>query len=405
MVCSTTGGVLIFDKTTRTFNTITNTEGLIGNNIKSIAIDRFENKWVLCYNEGITILAEDGERHRNITDFENLPSLLVSAIASTDSIIIVSTGDGAWIYELKDNPIDEDSSGTECNVYPSNTISGIITKSDSIFFGTDEGVGVVEQDEIFSDISNWNTYENIPGGSVLSLIFFRDTLWAGTDSGTARRIDSLWYDEGLNNPIYDFAVYKDTLYCATDDGVYLWNGENWDRKFNYKTRALVTVSSKKYAVCSEEHEANSKKLPTAYCLLPTDELWIGVWGEGIVKYPSETMYIPDGPACNSFSSTAIDVDGSIWGTHSYAGTREQFEISHLYEENGEYKWEIYNKNNIWGLDGAGSRLVVIDEKGNKYFGQWDWTGKIGLLKLSPDGVLDTIDLPESKVVCGMCIDY
>lgn len=377
--------MLIFDKTTKTFNTITNTEGLIGNNIKSIAIDRFNNRWVLCYNEGITILSEDGERHRNITDFENLPSLLVSAIASTDSIIIVGTGDGAWIYELKqDNPIDEYRSGEKVTVYPSNTISEIITKSDSIFFGTDEGIGVVKKDELFSDISNWNTYENIPGGSVLSLIFFRDTLWAGTDTGTARRVGDNWYHIGIDNPVQDFAVYKDTLYCATDDGVYLWNGENWDKKFNYKARALASDTGiGRYDAC----------------------LWIGVWGEGIVKCPSETMYIPDGPTTNSFSSIAIDIDGSIWGTHYHCRSYpEKFEISHLYLEDGEYKWEIYNKNNEWNLTGGGPRWVIVDKNGNKYFGMWDYDGNIGLMKLSPDGVLDTIDLPESKVVCGMCFD-
>ncbi|TET19246.1 MAG: hypothetical protein E3J78_05535 [Candidatus Cloacimonadota bacterium] len=135
----------------------------------------------------------------------------------------------------------------------------------------------------------------------------------------------------------------------------------------------------------------------------TGKTWIGIDGDGIASL-DDTLWmrlrIP-GPSSSNFSDITIDKDGEIWGVHygGFVQERRGKTISHFRNNS----WEILNDTNELGIESA-IRWVDVDQKNNKWFGIWGIDIDIDILKLSEDGIWDSLALPVGNVVGSQYVD-
>jgi len=382
---ATNGGVLVFNKKDTLFTKITNVEGLLSNNVKRLAIDYFGNIWCLCIGGGITLIRNDGNRwkHRNFTSWHGIQNYDFLSILIDSNVVWIGTENKILNYDTKGgNPFEAmEVNFVSLDILPSNKANVIKVIGNSLWFGTDKGIGVIDKRADFSDSSKWVVYDKesgLPSNNIQTIEFWSDMVWVGTDAGIARLKESNWEKvvEGL--PTYricDFASNDTALWVGTYYGIAKWNAVKWlwvDGNLTYRVTSILIDSL----------------------------LWLGTWGNGIAKYDGATFhfYVPNEPASNRFSGMALGLDGSLWCTH-YRGTKS---ISRYCPDDG--RWQIYNKENEWGIGGGGPVAVVTDMSGNTYIGAWDYDDKVGLIKITPEDSVDTLEIPAPKVVSALHID-
>ena len=353
LLIGTTGGALIFNKKDTSFTHITNIDGLLSNKVSQVKIDQYGNIWFLCVDGGITLMSQDRSRIRKFTCMDNLPSYNFSSIFIDGDTVWVGTNDEweVWLYNMKGNPFEE-GKVTLLDIEPTNEINKIEIIGDSIWFGTNRGISVVQKGD--TSFTVYNVNDGLPNDTVFAIIHWGTHYWAGTKSGVARFTSTEWETISSDFHVYDFCSNDTSLWVATSEGMFKWDGAGWINILSLDSRTVLFDSL----------------------------LWIGTFGDGIVRYDGTLhQYIPPGPTSNYFASLTIDLDGNLWCVHKPVHC---LEVSKLYYNGTKWKWEIYNKNNEWGTAGGGPCKVVIDRKNNKWIGMWDWTNTLGVIKILPN---------------------
>ncbi|MCK4352003.1 T9SS type A sorting domain-containing protein [candidate division WOR-3 bacterium] len=385
---ATTGGALIFNKKSASFTHITNIDGLLSNNVKRVEMDIDGNLWFLCRDGGITLMSQDMIRIREFTSItDKLPSYEFSSIFIDGNIIWVGTDDRekVWVYDTQGNPFGEGKATLE-KIEPTNEVNTIVGIGDSIWFGTNSGIGILKKGD-----TSWTIYnitDGLPSDTVLAIKSWGGWVWAGTKKGIARLTQSGWEivdssfkvinEDTIWMRAYDFCSTDTSFWAACNFGVQKWEDGTWRKIYGFNSRSAMFNSF----------------------------LWIGSWGRGIVKYDgvSPNEYIPEGPASNFFSDVAVDQKGNLWCTH-YNGIHK---VSKLYHDECSWRWKIYNSHNEWGISGSGPRYAVVDRKNNKWITIWDASSTLGVVKILPDESIIKFKLEGgnlANVIGGVCLDY
>ncbi len=191
IVSATSGGILLFHKTTGQFEMLNNIDGLITTDVSTIAIDKNGNLWLGGASPIGVVQIYDLKRHESISVFD-FDLSEISAITVSDSVAFVAYlqnqdwgilefiwKDDAYSYRQIFNPSVEQLS----------TISGVAIRGDSLFAATDLGIFVGNyRDHILNYPQNWSLLPGLTdvvrmqqGGNEL-LILAGGDIWSYNDS-------------------------------------------------------------------------------------------------------------------------------------------------------------------------------------------------------------------------------
>ncbi|MCK5332150.1 MAG: hypothetical protein KAK01_12115, partial [Candidatus Marinimicrobia bacterium] len=156
IVAATGGGLLIFDRNTKTFSTLTNIDGLVTTDLQTVAIDPYGNLWLGGGEPDGLFQVYDLRKKQSLNDFADFGFFEVTGFATSDSIVY-----------------------------------GI--------FRENQDIGLIEfiyQDGrfIYRDVyRNWP----IALGNIVSVVIFEDYVWVGTDYGL---LQGNWQRDNLKDP-------------------------------------------------------------------------------------------------------------------------------------------------------------------------------------------------------------
>lgn len=373
------------------FVTLNKSDGLLDNKVNGL-VGNQEDVFIF-FNSGVTILARDTSRIRNISSsFSDIEGSPQTGLLKGDTLFM-GTSQRLYLWNTGGDPYNA-SWSVEVFTFKDFSINVILLVKDTLYVGTTGGLCMVPGISL-SDTASWlwnDAADGLPNDTVTTIASKNDTLWVGTRDGVACGWMNNWElkNIGLNpssRKINDL-LFQDNIWAATEDRPYFWD----DSLARWVSVGSGLDIRRVKAICS--------------CTLSSDTtLWIGIDGDGIASLEDTLWNIVrlPGPSSSNFSDIAIDNNGDIWGVH-YGGfipeTRSKT-ISHFCKQSEQ--WEVLNDTNALGLIGS-IRWVDVEKDDDKWFGMWSIESDIDIIKLSHDTEWDSFPLPVDGVVGSQFID-
>lgn len=322
-------GIIIFNKKTRKYSLINETNGLIDNTVLSLTKST-KNQILVGTNNGINEIDITSLKVSipNFIKGENIP-FATAILFENEKIWIGTNGNGlVYIQKIKDNFKRQVFIQNDFNSYSisSNIINSISTdNSGIIWIGTQDGISYFDPIKQFFEHYNYQ-YGNpnsLLDRNVWSVYEDDSIIWVGTREGlTSVNPKTLKYRQypyngfDANNSIY--AIKKDKynrLWAGTQDGLFIFNPLNksytkveyrelntkqQDNRVNYiffdkednlwaackEGIARITLDSLKFQFYNNS-DTGRYKLPNYECktvlIDKNNVLWIGLIGGGICK--------------------------------------------------------------------------------------------------------------------------
>ncbi len=378
-------------------------------NIQYLTHDRHHNLWIATFGNGAYKMSysEKERKYNQIIHYNQnngLGSQYVKQIFEDKegNIWFATYGSGLAglimkAYEFFDH---ED--------YPLNNNALSIEKNDSIYWvGGEKGLlKIIPQPDGEFNYLLFDKKNGLPEDRVISLyIDKKNTLWAGTEQyGLYKKEQSQKYftqyfisDNSLANKVTDITGDDSTLYCATHNGVYVFNTKNNERKHyntlnglphnkindickkDNNTIYIATKSNGIYTLAGYEAFALESNVQLEFTCLTIDQngvLWAGTYGDGVFKFTSDSLvnYSKNrGLKSNYCYSIGQDAKGTIWVGHRLGLSRIYFnqKIEHYGPKKG-FKGDcnpnaIVSENPLF-LIGTNQGMISINsdkEKPNK----------------------------------------
>ncbi len=357
--CATTGGLYSVNlSNSEILRKYTNINGLLFNELTSIAVDNQKRLWIGASDGSICIYDFYNEKWKYIYDIKNSNenNKSINGFSLYNNYIFVATGYG--IHKIS----TIDLSFVEAPYYQFGTFSSktkvnkLITQNNQIFAVT--GSGIAYANLINTNLNNpssWSTY-NIAPMNVNSISI-----------------------EGAGNKVF----------AGSEAGFVYFDGTDWNLYPNsqinsQKTNAIKAIGNTLYFVSNSNviFSADINSLPVIsqylisgnYLSLASDSqnLIAGTFESGIyVKKTSGYDYVyPNCPYRNIFDNVNYDDAGNIWaaagtydgGFYKYDGTTWTSYITALYPQIGRYNWfkkVVPSGSIIWAV-GYGPGLTRID---------------------------------------------
>ncbi len=172
LVSATSGGLLLYDRATLTFETVTNIDGLAETDLATITQDRHGHLWLGGAAPNGVVQIYDLEKRQSVKTF-NFDLWEVSALAVSDSVVAAAySKDGQWgILEF----ILRDGEFSYRQIYrPSEenleSISGVAISGGTLFSATDRGLFTGDYKGLILNYpENWTTVSELDGKSVSRL--------------------------------------------------------------------------------------------------------------------------------------------------------------------------------------------------------------------------------------------
>jgi len=297
---ATIGGMFLWDGASGEFESYTNAEGLLDNDLTAIAIDRDGDIW-----SG----AESGVIH------------------------VLHPG-GAWSYVL------DISTSAQAN----KRINRLVMHGDTLLVCTGFGLSLFDPvDFLFGDTyTKFGSLTNVRV-SVADAVVFRDSLWALVSDGqTTHRVAvasladpnrlpaEAWTLRSVGPsgvPLTALEVFDGRLFAGTTAGVYELTGGQWNPVAGLEATNVVAIdgTGPRMLVCSAgsvlSMDAQGSFLQ--FPLLPTDAQSVGpddagnpVIGsadDGLLTLDGDwSGHFPNSPGSNQFVSVIVDDDGDVW---------------------------------------------------------------------------------------------
>ncbi|MGI9549956.1 MAG: Two component regulator three Y domain-containing protein [Aurantibacter sp.] len=344
---------------------------------------------IAVYNERIIVASDDG-RLFWLSDGKLVPSVnselllnkTIIDMVETDKGLLVGTKlNGCYILKEKELSAWEEEINTELKLQQLNKI--LLLASGKLAFGTiKNGIYLYDSDTDVSEKLNRET--GLQNNTVLSLLQFKDQLWAGLDNGIDRiqlnnPITYYTDNSGVLGTVYDLAIHQNTLYLGSNTGIYYFKenelqfvngtqGHVWDLEVlegnllgghNTGTFLLEEGSIKDifnfsggYQFAKVPDEQRTYLQGTYNGLVKFQKLNSGDWTasrlRGEVEFPVEQL--------------CFENKNTIWAAHSYKGFYrvevdegfdEVLEIKEYHTDTipGNFNIELFNiKNQIVFFD-------------------------------------------------------
>lgn len=323
LYCASNGGMFVVELSTgKILNKYENLNGLISNDLTSLAIDNNNRLWIGASDGSISILNLQNLSWKYIFDIKNSTETnkIINYLYLSGSYMFVATGYG--IQKISTSNFNfVDAPYYKLGNFPNNTIVYAITTNNNILYAATKS-GVAYANFSTSNLNNPSSWTNY-SGSV------------------------------MNAEVRTIETYDNKIFAGSLTGYSYYNGINWllypnASVSNQNTIFIKTIGSNIYFISGNSvYYSNSSDLsslqlfqsPDNYSTLSFDKNLnpvLGLTGNGVVLNSSgyDNFQFPNGPYTNSFNQIVIDNDNNIWaaGGTSNAG---------IYKFDGRV-WENYN---------------------------------------------------------------
>ncbi len=357
---ATSGGIAIVDSGNFSFSKMTNAQGLGGITINCLAYDPVGYLW-LGSNNGKLSKYNLSNQAWKIYDFvdQNGQKLILNDIIVDGNQLWIGSNLGVSLF-LRDKNEGEmkETYKNFGNLSSPSEVRSVFLKADQIWVATSVGVAFANKfDPNLLDPSRWvsinqSSGKGLTNEKINSIGNWKDTLFFATESGIFKfnAGDTSFTFSGLNGIVVTELKVKDTLfYASTRNGVYKYQDTGW-----------VTVPSLNLSTTN----LNTVEIDSS------NNIWVGSTSQGLFKFLGSSwqkLQIP-GPVANVFADLAFDSQGRLACA------------------NDVYGLSVLDINNNWlNIDTLNTQFVTVgvDRQDNIWWGSW---GK-GAYKLTPSGTL------------------
>lgn len=364
IICATSGGILILDRESESFEMLTNIDGLAETDLSAITVDKNGHLWIGSSSPRGIIQIYDIEKKQAVKTFDfNLSQ--VTDIAASDSVVFVAYSknldwgilefvwhEGKFIYRQIYNPSQESL----------DYITNLTIRGDSLFAATNLGLFVGDfQRYILNYPQNWNILSGFPLNSVTVLkavdseilIVASGEIWSYTD--TLRQVSV------AESSLLDVTRSNDgTLYGLT----------KW-KLVRFNELGEIVMARKPGARCRRLETLNDGNL-----LIATDR-GFAIWR---VDREGFEWYTPNTLISNVYSAMAVLDDGRL-----VAVGREGISVL------TEYGWyNVVPSNSMWAIrdhDPGDFSAFVADTVQFKSSRVWSLLGDGDRILMSLQGVV------------------
>ncbi|MBI3586136.1 MAG: hypothetical protein HY088_03275 [Ignavibacteriales bacterium] len=301
---ATSGGLLLYNTSSRTFTKFTNSEGLSSNDLSAVAIDGTGKIWTGAADGSLNIYdpgTKQWKENRGIKDSERIQKGVRSFFVQNDSLF-VGTDFGISVFIISRSEFRDTYASFG---FPSQAkVNDIVVYKNRIWAATDLGVATALLSATnLSSPTSWTTYgtnEGLPSKNTTSITVFRDTIVVGTVDGAAIFSNTSFQPlpQLSSKSIVDMVPRSNDLLIA------------WNTAEGFSYASVASVSGSLGALTSNtEGQASMLAVQTT-----PSNVWVGTVLRGMTKWNGTAWeyVVPNGPYANLFSSVAVDEQGRVW---------------------------------------------------------------------------------------------
>ena len=238
---ATSGGAVRVEIPGEQFTVFTNAEGLSGNDVTSVVVDRNRDVWFGTLGQGLARRRHDNGSWRAFTSLDGLASERITDLLIDQNTLWVGTDDGLSVFiwgrdvdEDRDTFIFSDAYRGSRGV-PVGGLNDLALSATTIWAATENGVAAAPRTSSnLKDPLNWSTFntsDGLPENRVTSVAILDTVVWVGTRSGGVARFDGVFWT-AVNNglpllEIRSMTVINGVLWAATGAEVVQFDGTAW----------------------------------------------------------------------------------------------------------------------------------------------------------------------------------
>ncbi|MDE3058640.1 MAG: hypothetical protein KGJ59_11860 [Bacteroidota bacterium] len=341
----TTGGLFRLTLPDSLFQKFTNSEGLTGNDVTAVGLDDSGTVWIGHTSGAIDAYSPKTDSWRYVSDIQQSTKAQKSINAfyvAGDSLYIASAF-GVSVFSISRFEFRDTYSNFGAMVQPN--VASVLAFGGRVFVATSTGIAVSIAGSVNLDApESWISFPS-PSNST------------------------------------DLAVFEGEVYASTNNGVFVFQNNQWVavNGLSQAATALVSTPAALFIAGGTDIVSLSQNgtislygtatPSTINCAVvdSTGTLVAGFQEGGIahfdVQHSSWSTSAPEGPASNFFVSVAVDDIGVVWGASgsSYGHGFYSFDGMH---------WRNYNVANIPGLITDDYFSVSIGPNNSKWIGSW-----------------------------------
>jgi hypothetical protein len=320
--CATSGGGLLrFDRATKTFESIVREPGAIASNeLTCMTFDRLGRLWVGTSGAGVSRLSEDGTSWDLVNSFDGLPVDSVTSITVTGDTLWFGTRRGFALWDgrriLGSLPDGNTVSFDTTFVLPA--IAGVAVLGDTVWIATQRGVGFAR---ISTNLTDWRpANDGLPNLEVDHLVGDGREVLLQVNATIYHWVpdSSRWVPTDPLSIVHTLKQEQGAAYVTSSAGMFRYDDDG--------TYTVIPNAPPGNAQTGDDPEPGAGPGgPTDHYAGMLDVLWEqladGTW----------TSYPVPGPPGNGYSNIVIDARGRV-----YAATR--FEGIGRWDGSSWYAW-------------------------------------------------------------------
>ncbi|MBI3577787.1 MAG: hypothetical protein HY089_00085 [Ignavibacteriales bacterium] len=301
---ATSGGLFLYNTSSRKFTKFTNSEGLSSNDLSAVTIDGRGKIWTGAADGSLNMYdpaTKQWKENRGIKDSERIQKGIRAFFVQNDSLL-VGTDFGISVLIISRSEFRDTYASFGFPSQPK--VNDIIVYKNRIWAATDLGVATALLSSTnLSSPTSWTTYgtnEGLPSKNTTSVAVLRDSIVVGTVDGAAVFSNNAFQPlpQLSSKTIVDMVTRPNDLLIA------------WNTTSGFSYASVASVSAPLGAVISNSQgQASMLAFQSA-----TSAVLVGTTFNGIAKWNGSAWeyVMPNGPSSNLFSSIAVDDQGRVW---------------------------------------------------------------------------------------------
>jgi ligand-binding sensor domain-containing protein len=345
---ATGGGGFFFDASLDNYKKLTKTDGLFSTSLTATCVDNYGKVWFGSSSGAINIYDPTNNSIRTILDIYNSDKInkQINELKVSGDTIFISTEFGLSLMDSK-ALVFYDTYYKFGNL--SSNIRVVSTfKNNLIYASTEFGVAIQKDGALnLSAPESWNIYNTtngLPSNIIRKIRLFRDTIIAATDKGLSMFNGINWqtFLPSFNNiSIIDILVSNDSLIISHGSSISV-----------YYQGTVTTIFTSPFEI---------KKITNSKAGL------FATSSKGVIKIEDGNNYkviVPNGPEANQFPNMTIDREGNLWSSSGKDGAGKG-----IFKFDGT-QWSVYDVAHYPALFQNDYYSVYSGFDNNIYAGNW-----------------------------------
>ncbi len=372
---ATTGGLFTFDQgNLQNISKYTSLDGLLSNELTSIAIGNNGTIWAGAFDGSISVLNPAENSWRQITDIRSStePSKRINAFYEYNNQMFFATEFCIVRFSIGQFQfIDQPYVFLGPNLPIKSPVNDVFVVNDTIWAATKNGIAYANINSSLPIQTSWRNF--VKNSSVLKanltncIAFFNSRVLIGSDSGIVSyqngvltNYEPMYNGVPLVDPVYRMAVSNGVLYFSTYTNYGEFRG-------NYRVFKVNQGNMNNAELVMAGNEVNSIEVNSS------GDLLLGTVSHGVNLFRNNTSNFisPNGPGSNVFQDVVVDNSGNVWAVSGglNAGVYRYDLNSWKNYTTEQYPWMVGNdyrhiyasrySSTVWA-GGYGSGLLQIN---------------------------------------------